>query len=110
MIGSDGAGEGIGFDFRSVRNAGVIYLEMTNIDLAESARPLAPSFTGPLALARVIDSNGASCIDPLPLVTGRMRGRLRPAPSAHFGRASFCGCRGAADQQCGPCSNWRAQA
>lgn len=47
MIGSDGAGEGIGSDFRSAGDAGVIYLEMTNIDLAESTRPLALSFTEP---------------------------------------------------------------
>lgn len=53
VIGSNGAGEGIAFDFRSGRDAGVVYFDMTNIDLAESAQPLAASFTGLLALAGV---------------------------------------------------------
>lgn len=51
VIGSNGAGEGVAFDFRSGGEAGVVYFDMTNTDLAESARPLAASFTGLLALA-----------------------------------------------------------
>lgn len=53
VIGTNGAGEGIAFDFRSGGDAGVVYFDMTNIDLAESAQPLAASFTGLLALAGV---------------------------------------------------------
>ena len=53
VIGSNGAGEGIAFDFRADGDAGVVYFDMTNTDLAESVRPLAASFTGLLALAGV---------------------------------------------------------
>ncbi|MFT3688814.1 SMI1/KNR4 family protein [Paenirhodobacter sp.] len=53
VIGSNGAGEGVAFDFRSGGDAGVVCFDMTNADLAESIRPLAASFTGLLALAGV---------------------------------------------------------
>lgn len=51
VIGSNGAGEGIAFNFRSGGEAEVDYFDMTNTDLAESVQPLAASFTELLALA-----------------------------------------------------------
>lgn len=53
VIGSNGAGEGIAFDLRSNRKAGVVHFDMTNADFRESVQPLAASFTELLALAGV---------------------------------------------------------
>ncbi|WP_394155874.1 SMI1/KNR4 family protein [Loktanella salsilacus] len=50
VIGGNGAGEGVAFDFRSNREAEVVHFDMTNTDHSESVRPFAASFTELLAL------------------------------------------------------------
>lgn len=45
VIGSNGAGEAIAFDFRRGVANGIVHFDMTNIDLTESIQPLATSFT-----------------------------------------------------------------
>jgi len=50
VIGSNGAGEAIAFDFRAGTCAGIVYFDMTNIDFTESIAPLAASFTQMMSL------------------------------------------------------------
>lgn len=49
VVGGNGAGEAIAFDTNSP-DLPLVCFDMTNIDLAESIQPLAPSFTALLAL------------------------------------------------------------
>lgn len=50
VIGSNGAGEAIAFDFRQGVANGIVCFDMTNIDLTESIRHLAASFTELMSL------------------------------------------------------------
>jgi hypothetical protein len=52
VIGSNGAGEAIAFDFRRGVANGIVYFDMTNIDLTESIQPLAASFTELMSLVK----------------------------------------------------------
>ncbi len=45
VIGSNGAGEGIAFDFRHGAATKIVYFDMVNSDLDESIQPLATSFS-----------------------------------------------------------------
>ncbi|WP_121629809.1 SMI1/KNR4 family protein [Tropicibacter alexandrii] len=56
VIGSNGAGEAIAFDFRQGVAKGVVCFDMTNIDSTESIRHLAASFT---ELMSLVTSRGA---------------------------------------------------
>jgi hypothetical protein len=60
IIGSNGAGESIAFDFRSGATVGVIHFDMINSDLQESVVPLAASFTQLLALLESPMASGAA--------------------------------------------------
>jgi hypothetical protein len=44
VFGGNGGGEAVAFDLRGPAPWPVVYFDMTNIDLAESIRPLAPDF------------------------------------------------------------------
>ncbi|OYU37483.1 MAG: hypothetical protein CFE33_20680 [Pseudorhodobacter sp. PARRP1] len=50
VIGSNGAGEAIAFDFRRGEANGIVYFDVTNSDLSESIQPLAASFTELMSL------------------------------------------------------------
>ena len=50
VIGGNGAGEGIAFDFRADHDGRIVFFDMTNSDLMESIRPLAGSFSALLDL------------------------------------------------------------
>lgn len=50
VIGSNGAGEAIAFDFRQGVATRIVYFDMTNIDLTESIQHLAASFTDLMSL------------------------------------------------------------
>ncbi len=50
VIGSNGAGEAIAFDFRKGKASMIVYFDMMNVDLGESIQPLAGSFAELLSL------------------------------------------------------------
>lgn len=50
VIGSNGSGEGIAFDFRENAVSKIVYFDLVDIDLDESIQPLAPSFHDLLGL------------------------------------------------------------
>jgi hypothetical protein len=53
VIGSNGAGEAIAFDFRQGVANGIVYFDMTNSDLTESIQHLAASFTEMMSLVEL---------------------------------------------------------
>ncbi len=54
VIGSNGAGEAIAFDFRQGVATRIVYFDMTNIDLTESIQHLAASFTDLMSLVPLL--------------------------------------------------------
>jgi len=50
VIGGNGGGEAVAFDLRTAEPHPLIFFDMTNIDLAESVRLIAPTFDAALAL------------------------------------------------------------
>ena len=50
VIGGNGGGEAVAFDLRENAPYPIVAFDMTNIDLQESVRPIAPSFDAALEL------------------------------------------------------------
>lgn len=50
VIGGNGGGEGIAFDLSEVGNCPLVMFDMTNTDLSESIKQIAPSFDAALEL------------------------------------------------------------